>query len=280
MKTLKEEHRPADLWFWDNWFASHDVKLCSLAAQGLWTNMLGIMRAGAIKGTLTVNGVPLGSKELAKIVGVLNVEEIERLLVELEYYQVFSRLENGIIINRRMYRESAIRQARAEAGKRGGLSKQKAKQNTSKENENVPSKSVAPLGMDMDISSLNIRKGVPDFDAFWNLYPRKVAKKVAAKAYAAIVKAGADPADLLKATEGYVGELKRNGTEPHYVLYPSTFLHEERWKDYLNIERPRQVGESAKPDHSPAYWAEYLKLKAQGLTGQALTDALAKAGLK
>jgi hypothetical protein len=60
MKILKEEQRPADLWFWDNWFASHDVKLCSLAAQGLWTNMLGIMRAGAIKGTLTVNGVPLG----------------------------------------------------------------------------------------------------------------------------------------------------------------------------------------------------------------------------
>jgi hypothetical protein len=169
-----------------------------------------------------------------------------------------------------MYRESAIRQARAEAGKRGGLSKQKAKQNTSKENENVPSKSVAPLGMDMDISSLKTKnKGVADFDAFWNLYPRKVAKKVAAKAYAASIKAGADPAELLKAIEGYVGELKRNGTEPRFILHPSTFLHEERWKDYLNIERPRQVGESTTQDHDDTYWAKVRQLHAAGKKGDA-----------
>jgi hypothetical protein len=48
----------------------------------------------------------------------------------------------------------------------------------------------------------------------------------------------------------------------------------------LGVESPH-VGASTKPDdHPPAYWAECRKLKAQGLAGQALTDALAKAGVK
>ena len=246
MKILKEEQRPADLWFWDNWFASHDVKLCSLAAQGLWTNMLGIMRAAHIKGMLAVNGISLSSKELAKIVGVLNIEEIDRLIVELEYYKVFSRLDDGTIINRRMYRESAIRKMRAEAGKRGGLSKQKAKQNPSTEESESPSKRLASLGMDMDISSsLNKNlKGVDGFDEWWSRYPRKIAKKVAAKAYAAAIKAGAAADDLLRAADGYAAEIRKNGTEEKFTKHPSTFLREERWRDYLDRPAVLEVGAS------------------------------------
>jgi hypothetical protein len=271
MKELREDRRPADLWFWSDWLASVDVRSCSLAAQGLWINMLAIMSKSDRKGFLSINGKPMDSKELAKFVGVFK-DEVEELLVELEYYNVFSRDADGTIYNRRMDRASDLSRKRADAGRLGGL-----KQNRSKDEANVPSKGEATLeDEDEDEDELNKNKGIPDFDAFWNLYPRKIAKKVAAKAYAAAVKAGADPADLLKAIDGYVTELNRLKTEPKYILHPSTFLHEERWKDYLNIERPRQVGESAKPDHSPAYWAEYRRLKAQGLAGEALTDALAE----
>jgi len=38
-------------------------------------------------------------------------------------------------------------------------------------------------------------------------------------------------------------------------------------------DTPR-IGANAKPDKDPAYWAEVRKLKAQGLEGQALTDAM------
>jgi hypothetical protein len=180
------------------------------------------------------------------------------------------RVDGGYeIINYVVYRDFSLKDAEAE---RKRLYRQRLK--------GCPD--IVPKCPDPSASvSASASASVPGFDAFWNLYPRKVAKKVAAKAYAASVKAGADPADLLKAIEGYVGELKRNGTEPRYVLHPSTFIHEERWKDYLNIERPRQMGESdGKDKKSPEYWATVRGLKEQGLTGQALTDALAKAGLK
>jgi hypothetical protein len=40
--------------------------------------------------------------------------------------------------------------------------------------------------------------------------------------------------------------------------------------------RVSQIGASAKQDHTPEYWAEARRLKAKGLEGQALTDALAE----
>ena len=37
-----------------------------------------------------------------------------------------------------------------------------------------------------------------------------------------------------------------------------------------------RTGENPKQDHAPEYWAEVRRLKAKGLEGQALTDALAE----
>ena len=124
MKELREDRRPADLWFWSDWLSSVDVRSCSLAAQGLWINMLSIMSRADRKGFLSINGKPMTSKELAKFVGVYN-DEVDRLLIELEYYNVFSRDEDGTIYNRRMVKESDLSKKRADAGRLGGL-KQKA----------------------------------------------------------------------------------------------------------------------------------------------------------
>src|SRR5512136_2576221 len=86
MKTLREDDRPADLWFWSDWLSSVDVRSCSLAAQGLWANMLAVMSRSDRKGFLSINGKPMDSKELAKFVGE-HKERVEELLTELEYYQ-------------------------------------------------------------------------------------------------------------------------------------------------------------------------------------------------
>jgi len=77
----------------------------------------------------------------------------------------------------------------------------------------------------------------PDgFDAFWKRYPRHVAKQVAVKAYGAALKAGATAEDLARAVEGYRSELTRLNTGEKYCLHASTFLHEDRWRDYLGKE--------------------------------------------
>lgn len=158
--SLKEDSRPADLWYWNDWFSSFDVRSCSLAARGLWIDMLGIMRAAEIKGTLTINGKQIGTRELAQLVGARE-EEIIPLLKELEDHNVFSRLEDGTIINRRQFREGEISRKRAEAGRIGGakykqkesniyeelinISEASDKQSESKEKNKDESKSEATL---------------------------------------------------------------------------------------------------------------------------------------
>lgn len=118
VKNLREDRRPADLWFWNDWFSSFDVRSCSLAARGLWIDMLGVMRNAEVKGALTVNGKQIGIKELTNITGA-SEKEVAVLLKELEDHEVFSRLEDGTIINRRMYREGELSQKRAIAGRKG-----------------------------------------------------------------------------------------------------------------------------------------------------------------
>ncbi len=126
--SSREDQRPADLWFWDDWFSSIDLKLCSLAAQGLWINLLGFMSRSEIKGALLINGKQISSKDIATLLGKTEAE-ITPLLEELEAHGVYSKLQDGTVINRRMYREAALRRVRAEAGRLGGKSK---KQNESK----------------------------------------------------------------------------------------------------------------------------------------------------
>lgn len=121
-ESYKEDGRPAQQWYWDDWFAAFDVRLCSLAARGLWIDMLGIMFKAEIRGTLTINGRQISTKILSKIAGVKE-EIITKLLRELERNDVFSKLDDSTIICRRMLRESSkkgkISKIRSEAGKKG-----------------------------------------------------------------------------------------------------------------------------------------------------------------
>ena len=121
-ESLKEDGRPAQQWYWDDWFSEFSLRLCSLAARGLWIDMLGIMFKAEIRGTLTVNGRQIDSKELAKICNV-SEQIINKCIDELEGREVFSRLPDRTIINRRMFNESErkeeISKIRSIAGKKG-----------------------------------------------------------------------------------------------------------------------------------------------------------------
>lgn len=76
-----------------------------------------------------------------------------------------------------------------------------------------------------------------DFAAWWKLYPNKVGRPVAMKAFAKARKA-ADQSTLLNATERYVERLARpNAPNP---CNPATWLNQERWND-----QPMQQTEKA-----------------------------------
>ncbi len=71
----------------------------------------------------------------------------------------------------------------------------------------------------------------PDFDAFWQAYPRKVAKAAARKAYAKALRL-TDHATILEGLEAY----KRG--KPDYCdwCHASTWLNGERWEDEYEVD--------------------------------------------
>jgi 5-methylcytosine-specific restriction endonuclease McrA len=82
--------------------------------------MLAMMSRSKIKGALLLNNKPLSIEDLAKIAGGLP-DAVKILISELENHDVFSRLKDGTIINRRMYKEHELSNVRSEAGKHGAI---------------------------------------------------------------------------------------------------------------------------------------------------------------
>jgi hypothetical protein len=191
------------------------------------------------KGFLSINGKPMDSKELAKFVGEFK-DKIEELLTELEYYQVFSKDEDGTIYNRRMVRESDLSKKRSDAGRQGGFAKQKS----GKPLANVSGKTLATLESDNEDDSYSSIKE-DNFHTWWERYPRKLGKQDAVKAYAAALKT-ATAEELLRSLDAYLVEIRRLGTEEKFVKHPATFLRADRWRDYLDMptKMPLKVGEA------------------------------------
>lgn len=107
---------------WDirKWIADRGVRSVSLAARGLWFDMLCLMAENGRRGYLQqASGSPLPLDQLARHTGA-STDEVTRLLRELEDSGVFSRTSEDVIFNRRMVRHERKRQLCAEAGRRGG----------------------------------------------------------------------------------------------------------------------------------------------------------------
>lgn len=103
-----------------DWRADPQLRMCSLAARGLWIEILGIMHEADERGLLTVNGIAVTAKQVAVLVGCSEAEAGHHLN-ELEQAGVFSRKKNGMIYSRRMERDENLSRKNRENGKKGGL---------------------------------------------------------------------------------------------------------------------------------------------------------------
>lgn len=72
------------------------------------------------------------------------------------------------------------------------------------------------------------------FNQWWPLYPKKVKKLDAQKAYRAALKAGATPQDLIDGIRKHVANWKAKGTAPQYIPYPATWLRAGSWEDEID----------------------------------------------
>lgn len=120
-----------------DWLGSTKLRGVSLAAKGVWIDLLAIMWECTPRGTLTVNGRALTVQEAAaRVHGP--TKAVAKAIDELLAQGVAERRPDGTIFSARMVKDAQIHEVRAEAGSKGGrqtvdLLKQRPKQTSSKD---------------------------------------------------------------------------------------------------------------------------------------------------
>ena len=107
-------------WRFDKWRSDPGLRMCSLAARGLWIDILAVMHECQPYGHLVINGRAPTPRQIAALVGYTTEREVKNCLEELENANVFARTEGGAIFCRRLVRDNLERQRSKEFGARGG----------------------------------------------------------------------------------------------------------------------------------------------------------------
>ena len=151
-QSRRPDGRPAFQFYPDDWLSEGSLRLCSLAAHGLWIDLLCQMFKMEERGKLRISGKQLGSKEIAGLVGKPEAD-VKQALSELQAYKVCETADDGTIYSRRMVREEKQRLSKVEAGRKGGQVKKPSRR---------PSKTEAKGGSPSPSpSSLNVNPPTP-----------------------------------------------------------------------------------------------------------------------
>jgi len=209
--------------------------------------MLGIMFSSEIRGVLAINGILMDNKAIAKRFGK-DINIINELVDELEEARVFSRLENGAIYSRRMYRRSKrkeeIGRIRSQAGKKG-MEKRWGKDDNkpiasgdNKSITNITASTSSPTPTPTPNSKSNVlfdKDSIEmEFDYLWKSWPsdRHGNKKTALRKYRA-VRSKYPIERINKAFHGYMDylkDMKLNENFDQKMKFLSTWLNEDNWK--------------------------------------------------
>lgn len=101
-----------------DWRGEATLRAVSIAARGLWMEMLCLMHEAEPRGHLLLNGRPVTDTQLAAIAGV-PLDIAQACLGELESAGTFSRTRAGVIYSRRMRADTALsKKQRANVEKR------------------------------------------------------------------------------------------------------------------------------------------------------------------
>jgi hypothetical protein len=69
------------------------------------------------------------------------------------------------------------------------------------------------------------------FDDFYRIYPRKVARLDAEKAWKQMMARGYEPSEVIAGAEAFAKQCRKEGKEQQYIPYPASWLRAGRWMD-------------------------------------------------
>lgn len=110
--------RPSFQFYPSDWRTDTALQFCSLQARGLWIEMMCIAHECDPYGHLVVNGKPMTTAQIGRLVGI-GEKECAKLLSELFEAGVPSRSDDGVIFSRRMVADEETRNKRAAGGQAG-----------------------------------------------------------------------------------------------------------------------------------------------------------------
>ncbi|WP_062519468.1 hypothetical protein [Paenibacillus jilunlii] len=121
------------------------------------------------------------------------------------------------------YRKHNLEHNLEQSGNSGGTAAEQSGNNNKKVNK------------DNKVKKESIKTYTPEFDEFWNVYPRKLGKVEAFKTWTKVIKNGETPELIIKCATNYATDCENKQTEQQYIKHPKTFLNDERYKDYTLI---------------------------------------------
>jgi hypothetical protein len=215
-----------------DWRGDQALRAVSIAARGLWIEMLCIMHEASPYGHLILGGRAVSNDVLARVAG-LGVEECGTLLAELESAGVLSQTRKGVIYSRRMVKDHS----RSEKGRKSIARRWKQESENQYENDQ-PNRSPdrIPITQKPEARSQKERedkplseRALPDWlpREEWRGFEvmrRKIKKPMTDRAAAMALRK--------------LGELRDKGENPAAVLDQST-MH--CWQDLYPIRERAEI---------------------------------------
>ena len=119
---MRNPDNPSTTFFWNDWDNEPGMKVCGLAAQGLWVKMLSLAARSHEYGVVLIGDHPSLRADLPSLLAPScgeTAETIGKLVDDLITFKVASVDEDGRVFNRRMVAEAELSAARSEAGRKG-----------------------------------------------------------------------------------------------------------------------------------------------------------------
>lgn len=220
-----------------DWLGDMQLRQCSIESRGVWFEMLCIMHSSKRRGRLEDSaGRKITDEVLARLIG-MDKCDLYRCMEELKAHGVPDIDADGTWINRRMYRDEAKREACSVAGRKGGG------------NPSLKSGSDTPDIPDTP-DTIGAYKGKPKgtykgasssddgFDVFWGIYPKRVGKSSALKAWKRANKPSLDAIiakiNALKASTQWT----KDGGQ--FIPHPATWINRGGWDDEPTVTNERK----------------------------------------
>lgn len=110
--------RPSFQFYPGDWRKDVELRSCSIAARGLWIDLMCVAHECEPYGHLALNGRPMTHAQIAGQIGI-PAAQIKKLMDELIANGVARVTDDGTVYSKRMTDDERLRSARAEGGKAG-----------------------------------------------------------------------------------------------------------------------------------------------------------------